>query len=346
MICVATEIRLHTKMTKRKQRVASKKLFGLDTEPDFPIRSEFDLGKALSWYAAMPETDNFEWIENYLELQGRSPDFVKSVSINKKHLPGTFFAIARMCSREMDIPTRVIKNLDAKLEAIAAMPVATPIAKPKKIYSSVLERTMADIDMADDLLSVISFDCTISMAIPTLTKDDKEILQTRYRLLCTELQSALKGDVPDLKDAYRNHSTASLVRRINFLQTIIGDARPQEKPAKKVIIPSLHIKKYGDWASLDPQKFCNKASTLIAVKPYTKQVLVYIAVKGSKLDISSGGKFLNVDKKKSFSVVADNIAFVKTMDKIEIFPKLTSMHKTNVVDARVTSDLLFARAFG
>lgn len=209
-------------MAKSKPALA-KKMYGTEPEPDFHIRSEFDLSKALTWYSALPETDNFEWPQSYMVDQGRPPEFIKAVSAHKKHLPGTFFAIARLHNRGIELPYRVIKNLDTKLETLAAMPVLTPVIMLKPVHSSNLERTIADIDMADDMLSVIGLDCEIKITIPSnLSKDDREILQNRYRKLYDELAGAVRGDDPELKEAYRNNSTAALNRRIAFLASIVN----------------------------------------------------------------------------------------------------------------------------
>ena len=310
----------------------------LGDEPEFkaPLNNA-EYGRALNWYNYMCDTSEArEYINEYLKALGRKDEIKALRRVPDQWVPTTVAWVCRMLSRGYSLPGNPKSYVDERLSvALLKAKKEEPedaVEVPKVSIQDRMREKQSDI--IGDIEALIDtgepfslYDWLKAREIPATYTG---AIAAYYTPIVQELQEAMEGDDPQLKEGYSHLTKKQLRERIEFFQAIVSDAERYGNVAKKTRAPRKpravsmekrlkhfkYQKEDGTFkvASINPEKVIG-AQELWTFNTKYKVLTVFRAIDRGGLQIERSN-IKNYDEKTSFSKGCGRQA-EKVVDKVQ-----------------------------
>lgn len=304
----------------REKRNNLNKLVNGD-EPTININSQYpevELARAYTWYNTNHTIEEGrEWLFSYLKSKKYSQDIIDNVK--QKNIPMVFCSIARLLSRNIQLPERTINNFTKFLEP----QVNNVVTKKRNTYNvkPITVDTKIDIilqnieDATDQLLMNYTFDYSLYNDIKNQQIKSPSVKEIYERILPRINQVIEMADIPNssINEYYAKLTKAQKKTLIAFYKMLDTDCRKalqatkvvrQNKKKKTVsndkVLKSFKYKKEDNSLkilSVEPLKILT-SSTLVVYNTKYKRMTVFVAKEGEMLAVK-GTSILNYDENKS-----------------------------------------------
>lgn len=313
-----------------------------------------ELGRALNWYNFNWEEKDYrksaeQYVIRHLKMKDASYALSKAQFLEVRSIG----VIGRLVEREQHVDLDTLQNIFTRLEELkkkyikprAAPTKATGAAIPTpSIQERILDsaRNLAgDVEGAIDeyLVNGTEFSMKAFLLGNQVSGVVAKKIGSFFEGRVKELDEAISGKDPQLKEGYSNYTKRGLKQYADFMRQIVADcnqqvvsAKVQRKPkARKVKPPAQLVKKMVYMKEFTPLKLKSipaekivGASELWVYNTESRKLIVYYGADGGFLSVS-GMSITNYDVTKSE---------VKTLRKPEDFFKgLTTMGKRAMANA-------------
>ena len=313
-----------------------------------------DLIKALNWYNVnAEEKDIRSYIEYHLK-QNNLKDYVYCVSKASLYEIKGIGVIARLLRRDQHVELNEIEKTHRMLDDLKAKyvrPVAQLTAQKRSeqpvlsIQDRIAEAARLHAGEIDGEIDNFAMNKTSEFSMKSYLLSNQvsgavsKKIGENFKPLLAELNEALLGKCPQLKEAYSYLTKRELRKFAEFVEQIIADCSQQAvsakvtrkprarkaKPASVVVKKMAYMKEFAPLKlkSIPPEKIIG-ASELWVYNTASRKLIVFYGADGGYLGVS-GMSITNYDVNKSE---------VKTLRKPEEFFKgLTSMGKRAMANA-------------
>lgn len=205
--------------------------------------------RAYTWYGSMAEiAEARDWLSDFLFKRGRKEDARKLKSVPDNLFPFTAAWIARMADRGVSFTTHTYDFLDDKLaEAFRGRQVEVKVEKPATEKPNIQERIKDRVnDLIGDLEHVMDqhsrgeikdFDAYEFCQKTSLPAQHATKMAAYYVGQYEELEIALDGSDPQVKEAYASYGKKWVKARLEFVEKMISDLLRYSGNAKKLRAP-------------------------------------------------------------------------------------------------------------
>jgi len=356
---------------REKRNLVAKLLSG--DEPNININSKYpevEVSRAYSWYNTnhIPE-EGREWLIVYLQSNNYSTDFINNIKL--KQIPMVFCSIARLLTRNIQLPEKTIINFNKFLQE-QNTDSGSEVKNKKVSYVSKLltvdskiDIIMSNIEEATDQL-ILTGKYEYSLYNDIKSQDIKSpTVKEIYSRLQSRIQQVLElADNPksNIKEYYIKHTREQKKAVIEFHRMLDADCIKALQVTKVVrqnrkkrpinaekVLKTFNYKKEDTQLkihSIEPSKILN-SSILVVYNTKYKRMTVFVAKEGEKLSVK-GTSILNYDDTKTESkrvkkpeeatsqiLSGTNSSILKTFAKFKSTPQ--------AVTNRINEDTLLLR---
>jgi len=248
-------IKILTKKAPRKTRseVYMVNLKYLGDEPTFKpgqALSQSQRSQAYTWYGSMAElSDAREWLSDYLSTLGRKDDVKRLKTVPDSLFPFTCAWIGRMATRGVPVEEQTKAFFDKRLaEAFASRATDEkredkPAAEKPNIQERIKDRVD---DLIGDLEEVMDkhargeiaeFDAYEFCQKAQIPAQHTTKMAAYYVEIYAELEQAVDGSDPQIKEGYAGYSKKWLRTRLEFVEKMMSDLLRYGQNAKKLRAP-------------------------------------------------------------------------------------------------------------
>ena len=311
-----------TAKVREKRNLVAKLLAG--DEPTVNLHSRFpevELTRAYSWYNTnyTPE-EGREWLVTYLKSKNHSQEFIDNIM--QKQVPMVFCSIARLLTRNIDLPERTLTNfnkfLDQELSTRIEIKTKRVVYVKPQTVDSKIDTIMANIEEATDKL-ILTSTSDYSLFNDIKSHDIKSpSVKEIYSRLQPRIQQVLEmADNPksDIGEYYGKHTREQKKAIIQFHRMLENDCKKALQVTKVVrqnrkkrtvsaekILKSFKYKKEDSSLkihSVEPAKILT-SSMLVVYNTKYKRMIVFVAKEGENLSVK-GTSIQNYDETKTES---------------------------------------------
>lgn len=309
----------NTAKIREKRNLVAKLLSG--DEPTVNINSQYpdvELAKAYSWYNTnYTVEEGREWLFSYLKNKGYSQHIIDNVK--QRNVPMVFCSIARLLSRDLQLPERTLNNFAKFLEPQTTDNIEvkkrTIYVKPPSVDNKI-EAIIQNIeDATDHLIRSSTFEYSLYNDIKSQEIKSPSVKEIYARILPRIDQVIQMADNPnsDINEYYKSFNKEQKKTLIAFYKMLDADCKKalqatkvvrQNKKKKTInsekVLKSFKYKKEDNslkTLSVDPSKILN-SETLVVYNTKYKRMTVFVAKEGEKLSVK-GTSILNYDESKS-----------------------------------------------
>lgn len=316
------------KKTRSEVYLVNQKYLG--DEPVFKpgqILTDSERIRAYTWYGSMAEiAEARDWLSDFLFKNGRKEDARKLKSVPDNLFPLTAAWIARMSSRGVQFSTHTYDFLDDMVaKAFAGRQIEEKVEKPAAEKPNIQERIK---DRVNDLIGHLeevmdmhstgeiddfdAYEYCQNMQIPA---QHAVKMAGYYAGQYEELEMAVDGSDPQIKEAYARYSKKWVKARLAFVEKLMTDLLRYGQNAKKLRAPRKkkpqsvekklknfrYQKEFQDMklASAPPEQIVG-AQELWTYNTKYKILTVFRALDRGGLDIK-GSAIIKYDEKTSMS---------------------------------------------
>lgn len=364
---------LKKKVTKATGNIVNSKHMG--DEPFFKgdTPSDLDYSKALTWYNIMcTKADARDYLETYLKNTGRNAEIKTLRRVPDTRVSDHAAWIARMLSRGVKLTDRSRNKMEELLQtslqhAEAPKPAKADLTHPQPkitVQDRIRDKVSDFIGEFEELtdrdgLTVSMYDMLQKKQLPPNLASQ---VASFFRPIANEANEVLKKDCdPQLKEGYRNYTTAQLKQRAAYYNNVIADCeryasnnKKQRAVRKKKAIPAekklktfkfqKESKEY-KLASINPEKVIG-AQELLTFNTKYKLLTHFVAEERSSLDVK-GTTIINFDQAKSKTYRIGR----KTEEHVETalrggkraFSKMLDTLKTSTLQHRINENTILLR---
>lgn len=241
------------KIKKTRSEVYMVNLKYLGEEPKYKpgqVLSDSERIRAYTWYGSMAElSDAREWLGEFLKKESRLEDAKRLRSVPDNLFPLTAAWIARMAMRGVSFSTHTYDFMDDKLaEAFRGRQVEDkkedkPAAEKPNIQERIKDRVN---DLIGDLEEVMDkhlrgeiteFDAYEFCQKSQIPAQHTTKMAAYYAGLYEELELAIDGSDPQVKEGYARYSKKWLRSRLEFVEKMMSDLLRYSGNAKKLRAP-------------------------------------------------------------------------------------------------------------
>lgn len=238
------------KKTRSEVYLVNQKYLG--DEPVFKpgqILTDSERIRAYTWYGSMAEiAEARDWLSDFLFKNGRKEDARKLKSVPDNLFPLTAAWIARMSSRGVQFSTHTYDFLDDTVtKAFAGRQIEEKVEKPAADKPNIQERIK---DRVNDLIGHLeevmdmhstgeiddfdAYEYCQNMQIPA---QHAVKMAGYYAGQYEELEMAVDGSDPQVKEAYARYSKKWVKARLAFVEKLMTDLLRYGQNAKKLRAP-------------------------------------------------------------------------------------------------------------
>ena len=311
-----------TAKMREKRNLVAKLLSG--DEPTVNINSRFpevEVSRAYSWYNTnyTPEEAR-EWLNTYLKNQEYSQTFIDSIM--QKQVPMVYCSIARLLTRNIELPEKTMINfnkfLKQETDTRIELKVKRVVYVKQQTVDSKIDSIMSNIEEAtDQLILTSSFDYSLYNDIKSQDIKSPSVKEIYNRLQPRIMQALELADNPksSIGEYYSKHTREQKKAIIQFHRMLENDCRKALQATKVVrqnrkkrpvsaekVLKSFKYKKEDGLLkihSVEPAKILN-SSTLVVYNTKYKRMTVFIAKEGENLSVK-GTSIQNYDESKTES---------------------------------------------
>lgn len=241
------------KQKKTRSEVYMVNLKYLGEEPVFKsgqVLSDSERARAYTWYGSMAELpDAREWLSDFLFKRGRKEDARKLKSVPDNLFPLTAAWIARMSDRGVSFSSHTYDFLDAKLaEAFRGRQVEEkkedkPAVEKPNIQERIKDRVndlIGDLEQVMDQHArgeITEFDAYEFCQKAEIPAQHTTKMAAYYAGMYEELELAIEGSDPQVKEAYASYNKKWLKARLEFVEKMMADLLRYGQNAKKLRAP-------------------------------------------------------------------------------------------------------------
>jgi hypothetical protein len=244
---------LPKKIKKTRSEVYMVNLKYLGDEPAYKPGKSLTLServKAYTWYGSMAElSDAREWLSDYLSTLGRKDDVKRLKTVPDSLFPFTCAWIGRMATRGVPVEEQTKAFFDKRLaEAFASRATDEKREdKPATEKPNIQERIK---DRVDDLIGdleevmdkhargeIAEFDAYEFCQKAQIPAQHTTKMAAYYVEIYDELEQALDGSDPQIKEGYACYSKKWLRTRLEFVEKMMSDLLRYGQNAKKLRAP-------------------------------------------------------------------------------------------------------------
>jgi hypothetical protein len=248
-------IKILKKKAPRKTRseVYMVNLKYLGDEPTFKpgqALSQSQRSQAYTWYGSMAELDEAkEWLSDFLKTKGRAADAKRLKSVPDALFPYTCAWIARMEQRGVAHPQETYTFFDKRLaEAFAARSTEEkredkPAAEKPNIQERIKDRVddlignleeVLDMHLEGEIEEFDAYEYCQKMQLPA---QHASKMAAYYTGFYDELEQAIDGSDPQVKEGYSRYSKKQLRVRLEFVEKMMSDLLRYAGNTKKLRAP-------------------------------------------------------------------------------------------------------------
>lgn len=319
------------KQKKTRSEVYMVNLKYLGEEPVFKQGAALSMAekaRAYAWYGSMAELDDArEWLSDYLSTQARKEDVRRLKTVPDSLFPYTCAWIGRMATRgvPVDEQTRLFfeRRLREALESRATddKKEDRPAAEKPNIQERIRDRVN---DLIGDLEEVMDqhlrgeiteFDAYEFCQKAEIPAQHTTKMAAYYSGQYEELELAIEGSDPQVKEGYSRYSKKWLRARLEFIEKMMADLLRYSGNAKKLRAPRKkkpqsvekklknfrYQKEFQDMklASVSPEQIVG-AQELWTYNTKYKTLTVFRAIDRGGLDIKRSS-IVNFDEKTTMT---------------------------------------------
>lgn len=314
------------KKTRSEVYLANLKYLG--DEPTFRAGQPLTMSeraRAYRWYGSMSDmSDAREWLSDYLGTKGRKDDIKRLKSVPDNLFPHTCAWIARIAMKGVPVDDSTVAFFDRRLaEAFRARSTDDDKKeeKPESEKPNIQERIRDRVsDLIGDLEQVMDqhlrgeiteFDAYEFCQKAGIPAQHASKMAAYYTGHYEELELAIEGSDPQVKEGYARYSKKWLRTRLDFIEKMMADLLRYGQNAKKLRAPRKkkpmsvekklknfrYQKEFQDMklASVDPQSIVG-AQELWAYNTKYKTLSVFRAIDRGGLDVKRSS-IVNFDEK-------------------------------------------------
>lgn len=238
------------KKTRSEVYLVNQKYLG--DEPVFKpgqILTDSERIRAYTWYGSMAEiAEARDWLSDFLFRRDRKEDARKLKSVPDNLFPFTAAWIARMADRGVSFGTGTYDFLDDKLnEAFRGRQVEVKVEKPVADKPNIQERIkdrvndligeleeVMDMHSSGELTEFDAYEYCQKLAIPA---QHAVKMAGYYAGQFEELEMAVEGSDPQVKEAYSRYTKKWIKARLEFVEKLMTDLLRYGQNAKKLRAP-------------------------------------------------------------------------------------------------------------
>ena len=238
------------KKTRSEVYIVNQKYLG--DEPVYKsgqILSDSERIRAYTWYGSMAEiAEARDWLTDFLFTRGRKEDARKLKSVPDNLFPLTAAWIARMATRGVSFSSHTYDFLDDKIaQAFNGRQIEEKVEKPAAEKPNIQERIRdRQNDLIGDLEQVMDqhlrgeikeFDAYEFCQKASIPAQHATKMASYYVGQYEELEQALEGSDPQLKEGYARYGKKWIKARLEFVEKMISDLLRYSGNAKKLRAP-------------------------------------------------------------------------------------------------------------
>lgn len=239
------------KKTRSEVYIVNQKYLG--DEPVYKpgqILSDSERIRAYTWYGSMAElSEAREWLGDFLKKDGRLEDAKKLKNVPDNLFPLTAAWIARMSQRGVQFSTYTYDFLDDKIaQAFSGRQVEEkkedkPAAEKPNIQERIKDRVndligeleeVMDMHARGELSEFDAYEYCQKLNIPA---QHAVKMAGFYAGQFEELEMAIEGSDPQVKEAYASYSKKWIKARLEFVEKMMTDLLRYGQNAKKLRVP-------------------------------------------------------------------------------------------------------------
>lgn len=239
------------KKTRSEVYIVNQKYLG--DEPVYKpgqILSDSERIRAYTWYGSMAElSEAREWLGDFLKKDGRLEDAKKLKNVPDNLFPLTAAWIARMSQRGVQFSTYTYDFLDDKIaEAFNGRQIEEkkedkPAAEKPNIQERIKDRVndligeleeVMDMHARGELSEFDAYEYCQKLNIPA---QHAVKMAGFYAGQFEELEMAIEGSDPQVKEAYASYSKKWIKARLEFVEKMMTDLLRYGQNAKKLRVP-------------------------------------------------------------------------------------------------------------
>jgi len=239
------------KKTRSEVYIVNQKYLG--DEPVYKpgqILSDSERIRAYTWYGSMAElSEAREWLGDFLKKDGRLEDAKKLKNVPDNLFPLTAAWIARMSQRGVQFSTYTYDFLDDKIaEAFSGRQIEEkkedkPAAEKPNIQERIKDRVndligeleeVMDMHARGELSEFDAYEYCQKLNIPA---QHAVKMAGFYAGQFEELEMAIEGSDPQVKEAYASYSKKWIKARLEFVEKMMTDLLRYGQNAKKLRVP-------------------------------------------------------------------------------------------------------------
>ena len=239
------------KKTRSEVYIVNQKYLG--DEPVYKpgqILSDSERIRAYTWYGSMAElSEAREWLGDFLKKDGRLEDAKKLKNVPDNLFPLTAAWIARMSQRGVQFSTYTYDFLDDKIaEAFSGRQIEEkkedkPTAEKPNIQERIKDRVndligeleeVMDMHARGELSEFDAYEYCQKLNIPA---QHAVKMAGFYAGQFEELEMAIEGSDPQVKEAYASYSKKWIKARLEFVEKMMTDLLRYGQNAKKLRVP-------------------------------------------------------------------------------------------------------------
>jgi len=239
------------KKTRSEVYIVNQKYLG--DEPVYKpgqILSDSERIRAYTWYGSMAElSEAREWLGDFLKKDGRLEDARKLKTVPDNLFPLTAAWIARMSQRGVQFSTYTYDFLDDKIaQAFSGRQVEEkkedkPAAEKPNIQERIKDRVndligeleeVMDMHARGELSEFDAYEYCQKLNIPA---QHAVKMAGFYAGQFEELEMAIEGSDPQVKEAYASYSKKWIKARLEFVEKMMTDLLRYGQNAKKLRVP-------------------------------------------------------------------------------------------------------------
>jgi hypothetical protein len=364
---------LKKKVTKATGNIVNSKHMG--DEPFSKGESPTDLqySKALTWYNIMcTKSDARDYLETYLKNTGRNAEIKTLRRVPDARVSEHAAWIARMLSRGIKLTDRSRSKMEELLQysftfAEAPKPAKEDLTHPQPkitVQDRIKDKVSDFIGEFEELtdregLTVSMYQMLQQKQLPAALASQ---VASFFRPIAAEANEVLQKNCdPQLKEGYRNYTTAQLKQRASYYNNVIADCeryasnnkKQRAVRKKKVVTAEKKLKnlkfqqesKDYKVVSINPEKIIG-ANELLTFNTKYKILTHFVAAERSSLDVK-GTTIVNYDevKSKSYRVGRKTEEHVETALRggKRAFAKMLDTLKTCAIQHRINENTILVR---
>lgn len=239
------------KKTRSEVYIVNQKYLG--DEPVYKpgqILSDSERIRAYTWYGSMAElSEAREWLGDFLKKDGRLEDARRLKTVPDNLFPLTAAWIARMSQRGVQFNTYTYDFLDDKIaEAFSGRQIEEkkedkPAAEKPNIQERIKDRVndligeleeVMDMHSRGELAEFDAYEYCQKLNIPA---QHAVKMAGYYAGQFEELEMAIEGSDPQVKEAYARYSKKWIKARLEFVEKMMTDLLRYGQNAKKLRVP-------------------------------------------------------------------------------------------------------------